>query len=163
MKIHIFLRNILNFQKSTKGVRVTFLPNVNGDSNVDQSLNKVVVAALHVLPPKEALDYVSKLLDDDGCHERKDCDIRVNKYFKYHEFSDIYIRFRSEQSELVPALNKQDWLLKVSRVYVSRVLGLKSAGQRGIVFNGRVLGPFRDEEVFDEDDFLLLERYQYNQ
>lgn len=56
---------------------MTFLPNINGDSNVDQSLNKVVVAALHVLPPKEALDYVSKLLADDGCHERKDCDIRV--------------------------------------------------------------------------------------
>lgn len=73
-------------------------------------------------------------------------------------FSIVIFNFTLIQSELVPALNQQDWLLKVSRVYVSRVLGFKSASQRGVVFNGRVLGPFRDDEIFDEDDFLLLER-----
>jgi uncharacterized protein YpmS len=66
-----------SIQKANIGVRVTFLPNVNGEAGIDLALNKVVVAALNVLPAKESLDYVSKLLKDEGCHERKDCDIIV--------------------------------------------------------------------------------------
>lgn len=58
---------------------MSFLPNINRDSGVDHSLNKVVVAALNVLPPKEALEYVSKIMENEGCHERKDCDIIVGK------------------------------------------------------------------------------------
>lgn len=65
------------------------------------------------------------------------------------------------QPELVPALNKQEWLLKASRLYSNKVLGFKLASQLGLVYNGRVLGPFRDDESFDEEDFLLLEKYTF--
>lgn len=44
------------------------------------------------------------------------------------------------------------------RVYCQRVLSFK-AGQRGVVANGRVLGPFDEEENFTVEDFSLLERF----
>lgn len=59
-------------------MRVAFIPNVDGTSNVDQSLNKVALAALTSLEPAEATKYMSKLLDDEGCHETQTCDILVN-------------------------------------------------------------------------------------
>lgn len=46
-------------------VRVTFLPNVNGEKGKDNLLNKVVLAALQQLPPEKATDYVLSLLKDD--------------------------------------------------------------------------------------------------
>lgn len=59
-------------------MRVAFIPNVAGASGADQSLNKVVLAALTVLDPVKATKYVAQLLEDEGCHERQDCDILVS-------------------------------------------------------------------------------------
>lgn len=44
------------------------------------------------------------------------------------------------------------------RVYCQRVLNLK-ASERGVVANGRILGPFLDDENFDMEDFALLEQF----
>lgn len=44
------------------------------------------------------------------------------------------------------------------RVYSQRVLKLEE-GQRAVIANGRVLGPFEDNEEFTMDDFNLLERF----
>lgn len=56
---------------------------MDNTQNTDQSLNKVVLAALTVLEPTEATKYVVKLLVDEGCHERQDCDILVRFFFIY--------------------------------------------------------------------------------
>lgn len=44
------------------------------------------------------------------------------------------------------------------RVYCQRVLSF-GPGQRGVVANGRVLGPLNDDETLDLEDFVLLERH----
>lgn len=44
------------------------------------------------------------------------------------------------------------------RVYSQRVLSLKPA-QRAVIANGRLLGPFEDDENFTIEDFSLLERF----
>lgn len=44
------------------------------------------------------------------------------------------------------------------RIYSQRVLKLKE-GERAVIANGRVLGPFDDDETFTEEDFNLLERF----
>lgn len=71
-------RQYHRLQRESGGVRVAFIPNVDGESKVDQSLNKVVLAALTTLEPVKAMKYVVQLLDDEGCHERQDCDILVS-------------------------------------------------------------------------------------
>lgn len=44
------------------------------------------------------------------------------------------------------------------RIYCQRVLSFK-ARQKGVVANGRVLGPFSEKEEFTVDDFNLLEQF----
>ncbi|XP_037871803.1 UDP-glucose:glycoprotein glucosyltransferase isoform X2 [Bombyx mori] len=129
------LRNALTFMRESSGVRVAFIPNV--DSSNDQSLNKVVVAALTTLESTEATKYVVKLLEDEGCHERKDCDILP---------------------EIIPALNKYEWVLKAARVLCARSFKLRP-GARALAHNSRLIGPFLDNEQFTLDDFVLLERF----
>ncbi|XP_041973960.1 UDP-glucose:glycoprotein glucosyltransferase [Aricia agestis] len=131
------LRNAITFMRESSGVRVAFIPNVeaSSDQSSGQALNSVVLAALSALPPPRAARYVADLLANDGCHERKDCDILP---------------------ELVPLLTKQDWALKAARVLCARALRLRG-GQRAVVHNARLLGPLH--ETFTVDDFVLLERF----
>lgn len=42
--------------------------------------------------------------------------------------------------------------------YAKHVLSLSDKG-RVVVFNGRILGPFDDDEEFTSEDFALLERF----
>ncbi|XP_045542261.1 UDP-glucose:glycoprotein glucosyltransferase [Papilio machaon] len=130
------LRNAITFMRETGGVRVAFIPNVEGGS-ADQSLNKVVLAALATLEPAKATKYVTTLLEDEGCHERQDCDILP---------------------ELVPVLNKLEWVLKATRVLCARGMRLR-VGARALVHNARIIGPFEDKLGFSMDDFLLLDRF----
>lgn len=57
-------------------------------------------------------------------------------------------------------LPAQEMSLKMLRVYCQRVLKM-NAEQRGVIANGRVLGPLDDNEEFTIDDFALLERYSF--
>lgn len=129
------LRDALTFMRESGGVRVAFIPNVEGTT--DQSLNKVAVAALATLDSAEATKYMVRLLEDEGCHERQDCDILP---------------------ELIPALNKYEWVLKASRVLCARSFKLR-VSQTAVVHNARLIGPFHTNEHFTYDDFLLLERF----
>ncbi|TMS21155.1 UDP-glucose:glycoprotein glucosyltransferase 1 [Larimichthys crocea] len=50
---------------------------------------------------------------------------------------------------------KYDFLLSHA-AYCRDVLKLKK-GQKAVISNGRIIGPLEEEEVFNQDDFLLLE------
>lgn len=55
-----------------KNVRVSFLPNVNGEKGKNNQLNKVVLAALQELPSEKATEYVFSLLKDDSAAKQLD-------------------------------------------------------------------------------------------
>ena len=55
-------------------------------------------------------------------------------------------------------MESQELSLKMLRVYIQRVLNF-NVGLRGVVANGRILGPFRDDEVFSVEDYALLEQF----
>lgn len=42
---------------------------MNGEKGKDNSLNKIVLAALHQLPTEKATDYVLSLLKDDSAYK----------------------------------------------------------------------------------------------
>lgn len=44
------------------------------------------------------------------------------------------------------------------RVYSQRVLNFKKS-EKGVIANGRILGPLRDDELFTIEDFSLLEQF----
>lgn len=55
-------------------------------------------------------------------------------------------------------LKKQIDELPMYQRYVKTVLNIEK-GVRGIVCNGRLIGPFDDNEEFSNEDFSLLERF----
>lgn len=66
------------FKKIDTDVRVTFLPNVNGEKGKDNYLNKVVLAALQELPSEKATEYVHSLLKDDAAAKSLQTDKKIN-------------------------------------------------------------------------------------
>ncbi|XP_066143458.1 UDP-glucose:glycoprotein glucosyltransferase [Euwallacea fornicatus] len=126
------LLSALEHLKSEGDVRVSFLPNVNGDKT--NTLNKITLAALEVLPVDKALALVLSLVKSDS----------VDKL-------DI-------PAEVSSKVNSQELNLKMLRVYCQRVLNLKQ-GDRAVVANGRILGPLANDEQFTLEDFSLLKRF----
>lgn len=62
------------------------------------------------------------------------------------------------QTELSAIIETQDLSLKMLRVYCQKVLNFK-VGERGVIANSRVLGPFSEDETFMLEDFALLEQF----
>lgn len=130
------LRNGLEYLKGSSGVRLTFLPNADKiSSNNQKDLNAVVWSILYTLDSgKEAIDTAIKILDGKG-----EIPSNVKGFLKASELH-----------------------LKMLRVYCQRVLKLKSS-QTAVIANGRIFGPFEEEENFTVDDFNLLEKINQQQ
>ncbi|CAH1183606.1 unnamed protein product [Phaedon cochleariae] len=129
------LLDALHHLKSESHVRVSFLPNVNGDK--ENELNKIVLAALQELPSEKALSFIISLLQFN-LGDRKDK-------------PDI-------PAEVSSKISAQELNLKMLRVYCQRVLKL-NVGDRAVIANGRVLGPLDENEDFTAEDFNLLDRF----
>ncbi|XP_065075789.1 UDP-glucose:glycoprotein glucosyltransferase [Ochlerotatus camptorhynchus] len=133
------LQNALRFMKSTSGTRVAFIPNVDGTaavrSELRKDLNALVWATINTLQPDEATEVVINLLKQ--AEEGND-----------FEVPDPVFGF-------IPATQLH---LKMLRVYCQRVLKMK-ASLSALVANGRILGTFDQDEVFDSEDFGLLEKF----
>lgn len=96
------------------------------------NLNRLVWGAVNALPGPEATATVLKWLD------------------------------QNESERVIPAavkdiLSDTELHMKLLRVYSQRVLQLKSS-QNAVISNGKFIGPLKDDEVFNEDDFSLIER-----
>lgn len=126
-------------QKSTSGTRVAFIPNCDGAdasrSEAKKDLNALAWAAINTLQPDEATELILNLLKLADEEKRYDVPESVSGF--------------------LPATQIH---LKMLRVYCQRVLKMK-ASKNGLVANGRVLGPFDEEEYFDSEDFGLLEKF----
>ncbi|XP_028131393.1 UDP-glucose:glycoprotein glucosyltransferase [Diabrotica virgifera virgifera] len=138
-KSRTLLLDALNHLKAETHVRVSFLPNVNGGK--DNTLNKIVLAALQELPSEKALPLVISLLKDDAAARK----------LENGEKLDLPVEVSSK-------INAQELNLKMLRIYCQRVLQLKES-QRSVIANGRVLGPLEENEVFTSEDFSLLDRF----
>lgn len=52
-------------------------------------------------------------------------------------------------------------LIEIHRSFIKSVVKFKP-GEMGIITNGRIFGPFDEEEAFVVDDFSLLDRFCFN-
>ncbi|XP_075538389.1 UDP-glucose-glycoprotein glucosyltransferase isoform X3 [Dermacentor variabilis] len=144
------LRSAMEHLDSTNDMRfgVVFNPGESSTAN-GPSANKVIWTALESLPAMEAIGFLRKLLSEKN----------------YAEFAagrkEAY-EFLSPNSN-VGAFKKaladcDDGFLTWHRTFSRLALKL-SPQQRAVVAGGRIIGPFEDSEVFNSDDFNLLERY----
>lgn len=80
-------------QKLESDVRVSFLPNVNGDKK--GLLNKIVLAAQQELPPEKSLNLVLSLLRGDKAarqlENKEKLDIPVSSHLFMIDFKNYYI------------------------------------------------------------------------
>lgn len=95
-------------------------------------MNRLTWAALNALPGHEASDLVTKWLDQDASE-------------------------RIIPDSVQAIISDTELHMKLLRVYAQRVLQLKS-GHRAVITNGKVIGPLKEDEIFNEDDFSLVER-----
>ncbi|KAF5304487.1 hypothetical protein FQA39_LY09683 [Lamprigera yunnana] len=137
-KTRSLLKDSLKHLKDNHDVRVSFLPNING--NKDAYINSIILAVLDRLPSEKATSYVLNLLKSESI-DVKNLDI---------------------PPEIADAVKLQELNLKMLRVYAQRVLKFKE-NEIGIIANGRVLGPFDETEEFTLDDFALLDRFSSSQ
>lgn len=129
------LLNALEFVKNTKGVRVSFIPNVESDAASGRRvLNNLVWATLNALEEDEAVKLTEELLKADKLDD-------VKLPTEVSSFLDETLRH-----------------LKLLRVFCQRVLNLDSSSS-AVIVNGKILGPLHDEEVFTVDDYNLIEKF----
>ncbi|XP_065164353.1 UDP-glucose:glycoprotein glucosyltransferase isoform X2 [Atheta coriaria] len=129
-KSRALLIDALEYMKSAGDTRVAFLPNVDGTQ--DNAINKLVLAAMEFYNDKTT-NTIIEFLKSDGDKSLL-------------------------PKEILTKESSQELSLKMLRVYCQRVLTF-AASARGIIANGRVLGPLNENEKFTVEDFSLLERF----
>uniref|UniRef100_A0A668AYB2 UDP-glucose ceramide glucosyltransferase-like 1 n=1 Tax=Myripristis murdjan TaxID=586833 RepID=A0A668AYB2_9TELE len=133
------LLSALKHWKASPGVRVGVIANPTGKPSEDNTvLYRAIWASLLTQKNKAAADFLQKLLKEESVQLLKQGtkmkDLLLQKY------NTLEVDFIHSQQ-----LFCRD-VLKLSR------------GQRAVVSNGRILGPFEEQEEFIVEDFHLLEK-----
>lgn len=134
--------SLSEFQKSSGGIRVAFIPNAEGPMN-DRNLNRLVWAASQTLDGVEATDVVLNWLVD-----------------KPKSTADT--SFIIPPDAVKDLMSSTELHMKMLRVYVQRVINVK-ATQTAVIVNGHIIGALNDDEHFNTDDFGLIERFTSHQ
>ncbi|KAM6934699.1 UDP-glucose:glycoprotein glucosyltransferase 2 isoform 2-T2 [Xenentodon cancila] len=146
------LLNALKHLKASPGVRVGVINNPSGKPSEDNTvLYRAVWASLLTQKNSASAEFVHKLLKEES----------TKLLQQATKMKDLLI-----QGMDVDAFEKKFNTLEVDfirsqQLFCQDVLKLRP-GQRAVISNGRVLGPFEEQEEFTEEDFHLLERITLN-
>ncbi|KAL0281658.1 UNVERIFIED_CONTAM: hypothetical protein PYX00_002578 [Menopon gallinae] len=146
------LRFALEQMTNSAYIRVGVIVNPR-DSHVTP-LTQLILTSLQVLMPHVATSYVLKTLQNEEVFEALD-GFRRPPNFNL-EGLDI--------EALSVALKEGSWiqnLIEIHRSFVKSAVKFKP-GEHGIITNGRIFGPFEEDEVFVVDDFSLIDRFCFN-
>uniref|UniRef100_A0A668ADA9 UDP-glucose ceramide glucosyltransferase-like 1 n=1 Tax=Myripristis murdjan TaxID=586833 RepID=A0A668ADA9_9TELE len=142
------LLSALKHWKASPGVRVGVIANPTGKPSEDNTvLYRAIWASLLTQKNKAAADFLQKLLKEESVQLLK----------QGTKMKDLLLQGMDED-----AFEKKYNTLEVDFIHSQQlfcrdVLKL-SRGQRAVVSNGRILGPFEEQEEFIVEDFHLLEK-----
>uniref|UniRef100_A0A8C0FIK8 UDP-glucose ceramide glucosyltransferase-like 1 n=1 Tax=Bubo bubo TaxID=30461 RepID=A0A8C0FIK8_BUBBB len=141
------LYDAIKHQKSSNNVRISMINNPSEDPNSQNTLvAKAIWAALQTQTSNNAKNFITKMAKEENAKA-------VEAGADILEFAvggmDINIFKEAFDSP------KVDFILSHA-IYCRDVLKLKK-GQRAVISNGRIIGPLEDGEMFNQDDFHLLE------
>ncbi|XP_071084353.1 UDP-glucose:glycoprotein glucosyltransferase 1-like isoform X2 [Haliotis cracherodii] len=144
--------NAIKHLKSSADMRLSMIFNPSS-ANQDNKLNKAVYTALTTLSGNIAKSFITKLVKEENVMEMK---------AGTKKLVDLEVHGMDMKTYLA-ALNKQgDTFLKSHRAFAQKVLLFEETA-RGIITNGKVIGPLDDGEDFLPDDVGLLEKYTLQQ
>uniref|UniRef100_A0A8C3MUE3 UDP-glucose ceramide glucosyltransferase-like 1 n=1 Tax=Geospiza parvula TaxID=87175 RepID=A0A8C3MUE3_GEOPR len=141
------LYDAIKHQKSSNNIRISMINNPSEEPNSQNTIvAKAIWAALQTQTSNNAKNFITKMAKEETVKALEaGADIL--------EFAvggmDTNIFKEAFQSP------KVDFILSHA-IYCRDVLKLKK-GQRAVISNGRIIGPLEDGEMFNQDDFHLLE------
>ncbi|XP_018611764.1 UDP-glucose:glycoprotein glucosyltransferase 1 isoform X2 [Scleropages formosus] len=141
------LYDAIKHMKTSNNVRLGMINNPSeGVSNITSRIARAIWAAMQTQTANNAKNLITKLCKEETA-------AALASGVDIAEFAvggmDVPLFKSSYESP------KVDFLLSHA-AYCQDVLKLKK-GQRAIISNGRIIGPLGEGEVFNQDDFLLLE------
>ncbi|KAM8834331.1 UDP-glucose:glycoprotein glucosyltransferase 1 isoform 1-T1 [Synchiropus picturatus] len=141
------LYDAIRHMKTSNIVRLGMISNPSGDLSPDTTrVTRAIWAAMQTQSANNAKNFITKMAKEETA-------AALERGVDIAEFAvggmDVPLFKSALQSD------KLDFLLSHA-AYCRNVLKLKK-GQRAVISNGRIIGPLEEEEVFNQDDFLLLE------
>ncbi|TKC43445.1 hypothetical protein EI555_020276, partial [Monodon monoceros] len=133
--------------KSSNNVRVSMINNPSEDISYEKTqVSRAIWAALQTQTSNSAKNFITKMAKEETA-EALAAGADIGEFsvggMDFSLFKEVF-----ESS-------KMDFILSHA-MYCRDVLKLKK-GQRAVISNGRIIGPLEDSELFNQDDFHLLE------
>ncbi|KAE8604939.1 hypothetical protein XENTR_v10014902 [Xenopus tropicalis] len=141
------LYDAIKHQKSSNNVRIGILSNPSQDPSAESTrIARAIWAALQTQNSNNAKNFITKIVKEENARQ-----IEAGKDPVEFAVGGMDTSLFREMFESP----KVDFILSHT-LYCREVLKLKK-GERAIISNGRIIGPLRDDEIFNQDDFHLLE------
>uniref|UniRef100_A0A8C4EH43 UDP-glucose ceramide glucosyltransferase-like 1 n=1 Tax=Dicentrarchus labrax TaxID=13489 RepID=A0A8C4EH43_DICLA len=144
------LYDAIRHMKTSNNVRLGMINNPSADPSTETShVARAIWAAMQTQSANNAKNFITKMAKEETA-------TALEKGVDIGEFA-VGVRGGRTASLFCEAYEgpKFDFLLSHT-AYCRDVLKLKK-GQKAVISNGRIIGPLEEEEVFNQDDFLLLE------
>ncbi|XP_042638197.1 UDP-glucose:glycoprotein glucosyltransferase 1 [Orycteropus afer afer] len=141
------LYDAIKHQKSSNNVRISIINNPSENISYENTqISRAIWAALQMQTSNSAKNFITKMVKEETAEAlARGADIGAFSVggMDFSLFKEVF-----ESS-------KMDFILSHA-MYCRDVLKLKK-GQRAVISNGRIIGPLEDSELFNQDDFHLLE------
>ncbi|KAM4731815.1 UDP-glucose:glycoprotein glucosyltransferase 2 [Anableps anableps] len=142
------LLNALKHVKSSPGLRVGVIDNPSGKPSEDNTvLYRAVWASLLTQKNKVAAEFAQKLLKEEISQLLKQGTKMKDLGIQGMDLDAFEKKFNTLEVDFI----------RSQQMFCQDVLKLRP-GQRAVISNGRILGPFGEQEEFTVEDFHLLER-----
>ncbi|XP_028446452.1 UDP-glucose:glycoprotein glucosyltransferase 2 isoform X2 [Perca flavescens] len=142
------LFNALKHMKASPGVRVGVIDNPSGKPSEDNTvLYRAIWASLLTQKNKAAAEFVQKLLKEESCQLLQ----------QGTKMKDLLIQGMDRDSFEKKFNTLEVDFIRSQQLFCRDVLKL-SPGHQAVISNGRILGPFEEQEEFTVEDFHLLEK-----
>ncbi|XP_074551732.1 UDP-glucose:glycoprotein glucosyltransferase 2 isoform X1 [Halichoeres trimaculatus] len=142
------LLNALKHVKASPGVRIGVIDNPSGKPSEDNTvLYRAIWASLLTQKNKAAAEFVQKLLKEESSRLLQ----------QGTKMKDLLTKGMAEDAFEKKFNTMEVDFIRSQQLFCREVLKLRP-GQRAVISNGRVLGPFEEQEEFSVEDFHLLEK-----
>ncbi|KAJ8389769.1 hypothetical protein AAFF_G00114750 [Aldrovandia affinis] len=142
------LANAVKHLKSSPDVRVGVIANPASKLTEESAaIGRAVWASLLTQKSRDTFNFVQKLLKEET----------VELVQRGTKIKDLLLQGMNQDSFEKKFNTLELGFLHSQQLFCREVLKLQ-AGQRAVVSNGRILGPFEEEEEFGSEDFHLLEK-----
>ncbi|XP_056420029.1 UDP-glucose:glycoprotein glucosyltransferase 1 isoform X2 [Hyla sarda] len=141
------LYDAIKHQKTSNNVRIGMINNPIEDMSAENTrIARAIWAALQTQTSNNAKNFITKIIKEENVRA-----LEAGQDIGEFAVGGMDVGLFREAFDST----KVDFILSHA-AYSRDVLKLKR-GERAIIGNGRIIGPLRDGEIFNQDDFHLLE------